>query len=515
MAAVSKSNHSKSNVLINDGALNEKCAVFGVYGPKKEASRVTYYGLWALQHRGQESSGIATSDGKKLYRHAAAGLVANVYRNEDLDHMPGNIAIGHNRYATSGGADELNNQPCLCVNDGKDFAFAHNGNLPDYSKLEAFLVSKNVPVKGLNDSRMMAEAISWYIAQGHVLEQAIIKAYPLFEGVFSSVALDRDKLIAFRDQCGIRPLSIGTLGDGYVIASETCAFDTVGATYLRDVEPGELVVIDKHGLTSHQVVPANPKMDIFEFVYFARPDSILKGQRVNTVRERFGMEMAKEFPVDADVVIPVPDSSIPAALGYAHESGIPFDMGLIKNRYINRTFIQPTAELRKRDIKMKLNPVIESIAGKRVVLVDDSIVRGTTMRQVVNMVREAGAKELHVLISCPPVRYPDFYGINTPDQADLVSSRLTVEETREYIGADSLHFLSHDGMVRATGLAASQFSMSCFDGIYPIPIGDRAKTVKRVKASTKDNLAMFSTDPYVDPHAEDSQTIEHLKTATS
>lgn len=466
-----------SNYQALDGGLTEKCAVFGVYGPSGEAARVTYYGLWALQHRGQESTGIATSDGKKLYRHAESGLVANAYREEDLDSLPGHIAIGHNRYATSGDSRELYNQPIL--NTGKTFAFAHNGNLPDTTKLAGFLHKNSVETKHLNDSHMMSEAIDRFMATGQNLEQAIQSAYPLFEGVFSAVAMDKDKLVAFRDHCGIRPLSIGKLGDGYVVASETCALDTVGAKLLRPVKPGELIVIDKSGLKSYQVVKGNQKLDIFEFVYFARPDSVLLGQRVNTVRQRFGAEIAKEFPVKADVVIPVPDSSIPAAIGFSRASGIPFDMGLVKNRYIHRTFIQPTAAMRRRDVKMKLNPVVESIAGKRVVLVDDSIVRGTTMRQVVQMIRDAGAKELHVVISSPPVRYPDFYGINTPDQADLISSRLSVDEVCEYIGADSLHFLSYEGLVRATGLPASKFSMSCFDGVYPIPIGKAAKTIRK------------------------------------
>jgi amidophosphoribosyltransferase len=324
----------------------------------------------------------------------------------------------------------------------------------------------------------MAEAIDHYIVKGQNLEQAIKSAYPLFEGAFSAVAMDKDKLVAFRDVCGIRPLSIGKLGKNFIVASETCALDTVGAKFLRDVLPGEMVVIDKSGLASHQIVKANPKLDIFEFVYFARPDSVLLGQRVNSVRQRFGAELAKEFSVDADVVIPVPDSAIPAAIGFSHASGIPFDMGLIKNRYIHRTFIQPTDEMRRREVKMKLNPVVELIAGKRIILVDDSIVRGTTMRQVVQMMRDAGAKEIHLLTTCPPIKYPDFYGINTPDQSDLISSRMDIEHIRRFLGADSLHLLTFEGMIRATKLPESRFSMSCFDGVYPIPIGKAAKTFK-------------------------------------
>jgi amidophosphoribosyltransferase len=459
----------------DDGQLREKCAVFGLFSPDDEAARITFYGLWALQHRGQEGSGIVTSDGTNLYRHAEAGLVANVYHDENIETLRGNIAIGHNRYATSGGAGDFFNQPFL--NHDQNFALAHNGNLPDYSDLLSFLKKRGISVGKHNDTRLMEAAIACYMADGDDLQTAIINAYPLFTGVFSAVAMDKDRLVAFRDECGIRPLSIGTLDGGYVVASETCAFDTIGAKYLRDVKPGELVVIDETGITSHQVVKANPKIDVFELVYFARPDSTINGQRVNKVRQKLGHEMAQEFSVDADVIIPVPDSSIPAALGYSQSSGIPFDMGLIKNRYIHRTFIQPTAELRKRHIKMKLNPIIESIVGKRVILVDDSIVRGTTMRQVVQILREAGAKEIHLMISSPPVLYPDFYGINTPDQDDLIAAKMNQSEICEYLGADSLHFLSIKGMVRATGLPQSQLSMSCFDGVYPIPIGDRKDDV--------------------------------------
>lgn len=466
----------------SDFQLQEKCAVFGLYGQSDDAARTAYYGLWALQHRGQESSGIVSSDGKKLYRHAATGLVAHVYRDEDIDKLEGHIAIGHNRYATSGGASDFYNQPF--INAQHTFALAHNGNLPDWTALGEFLEKRGFVVDDLSDSKMMSEAINCIMREDKItLEHAIIKAYPLFTGVFSVVAMDKDRLVAFRDECGVRPLSIGQLGDSYVVASETCAFDTIGATFLRDVEPGEVVVVDKNGLTSYQATKGNLKVDMFEFVYFARPDSVILGQRINEVRQNFGREMAKEFPIEADVIIPVPDSGIPTALGYSQATGIPFDMGLIKNRYIHRTFIQPTAELRKRSVKMKLNPVIESIKDKRVLLFDDSIVRGTTMKQVVQMLRDAGAKEIHLMISCPPVKYPDFYGINTPSQDELIASYMTNDEMREMLGSDSLNFLSLDGTVRATNLPASTFTMSCFDGIYPISIGNRDKDVKNLVSS--------------------------------
>lgn len=459
--------------------LNEKCGVFGVRGKNLEAARLTFYGLWALQHRGQESSGIVTSDGQQLHRHAAHGLVATVYREEDLEKLVGDLAIGHNRYSTSGGTGNEHNQPF--VNYEAGFALGHNGNLPSTEKLEKFLRERGVPAGKLNDTGMMSAAIACYIGDGLNLGEAIIKAYPLFTGAFSAVAMSKDTLIAFRDECGIRPLSIGKIDGGYVIASETCAFDTIGAEFVRDVKPGEMVVIDDDGLHSHQIIKANQKLDVFEFVYFARPDSMLLGQRVNQVRQNFGKIMAEEAKVDADVVVPVPDSSIPAAVGYAQASGIPFDQALIKNRYIHRTFIRPVQSVREQDVAMKLNPLKESFEGKRVVLVDDSIVRGTTLKQVVKMIRKAGAKEVHLMISSPPVRYPDFYGIDTPNQKDLIASHMSVAEICKHMNADSLHYLSYEGMLKATNIPADQFSTSCFNGVYPIPIGDRAKEIAKVK----------------------------------
>lgn len=476
-----------------DNNFTEKCAVFGVWGaPGQQAARTTFYGLWALQHRGQESSGIASSDGTNLHHHAAEGLVANVYREDDLKQLPGAIAIGHNRYSTSGGVNNRHNQPFIDYERG--FAFAHNGNLPDCSKLIEFLDKRDIDSSELSDSGMMSAVIGCYISDGLALEDAVKEAFPLFTGVFSAVAMTNDTLVAFRDECGIRPLSLGQLKDGsYIIASETCAFDTVGAELIRDIEPGELVRIDADGVHSQQVVKPNPKLDIFELVYFARPDSLLVGKRVNEVRKEFGRELAREHPVEADVVVPVPDSAIPAAQGFAEESGIPFDMGLNKNRYIHRTFIRPTAELREHDLKMKLNPVVESIKGKRVVLVDDSIVRGTTMRKVVGMLFEVGAREVHLMITSPPVRYPDFYGVNTPNQGDLMATRMTVEEMPKYLNATSVTFLSQEGMIRATGLPAERFSTSCFDGIYPIPLGNRAEAIKSLAHTTSSSRALSGT----------------------
>ena len=464
--------------------LNEKCGIFGIIGHKfgeqtgLEAARLTFYGLWALQHRGQESSGIVSSDGEHLHRHAAPGLVATVYREEDLERLPGRLAIGHNRYSTSGGTDECYDQPF--VDDKHRIALAHNGNLPDTTKLEAFLEDRGISLEKKNDSAMMVAAIGCYMDDGLDMVAAIIKAWPLFTGAFSIVAMGTDTLVAFRDECGIRPLSIGTIEGGYAVASETCAFDTVGAEFLRDVKPGELVAINDEGLTSQQIIKSNQKLDIFEMIYFARPDSQLLGQRVDIVRQNFGRVMAKEFPIEADVIVPVPESGIPAALGYSQASGIPFEMALIKNRYIHRTFIRPTTQLRDRDLKMKLNPIIELLKDKLVVLVDDSIVRGSTMRHLVSMVFEAGAREVHLIITCPPVRHPDFYGINTPKQTELLAAYMTVPEMRDYVAATSLHFLSFEGMIGATGLPESRFSTSHFSGVYPISIGKRAQEIVKL-----------------------------------
>jgi amidophosphoribosyltransferase len=460
--------------------LKEKCAVFGTYGANPEASRLAYYSLWTMQHRGQESSGIATSEGKTIHDFSDFGLVANVYREEDLTQLPGHIAIGHNRYSTSGGRDSIYNQPFL--NRGRSVAFAHNGNLPLTDKLEAFLAKKKVNIIGLNDSGLMTAVIDYHIKQGASLPEAIKLSYPLFQGVFSAVAMDKSCLVAFRDKCGIRPLSIGKLNGGYVVSSETCAFDTIGAKPLRDVLPGEMVVVNETGLHSYQLAKPDLKLDIFEFVYFARPDSVLLGKSVNKVREELGRELAKEYPAKGDIVVPVPDSSVPSALGYSKQSGIPLELGLVKNRYINRTFIRPTDALRRRDLMLKLNPVVQSLKGKNIILVDDSVVRGTTLKQVVAMLKDVGVRKIHLMISSPPVMYPDFYGINTPSQDDLIASKMNNAQICEYMGADSISYLSLDRMIKATGLPESNFCTSCFTGNYPIPIGKKVEGINYINS---------------------------------
>lgn len=457
--------------------LKEKCGIFGVYGKGFEAARLVHPGLWALQHRGQESSGIVSSDGKKFYLYKGMGLVSHIFGEEDLKKLKGYLAIGHNRYSTSGSSTESHAQPILeKVEDSKFLALAHNGNLPSTKKLEEFLESKKISKKNLNDSEMMAKAVA-YFSKDSDLEEAIKKAYPLFTGVFCLLIMNEKKIIAVRDGFGIRPLSLGKLNGGYIVSSETCALDIIGAKFLREVNPGEMVVIDDKGLKSIQLEKGRQKMDVFEYVYFARPDSIILGKSVDQVRQNLGIELAKENKIKADVVIPVPDSAIPAAIGFSRESGIPFQQGLIKNRYIHRTFISPEEHTRHKIVQLKLNPMRHVIEGKRVIIIDDSIVRGTTSKQIIKMVKDAGAKEIHLLISSPPVKFPDFYGIDTPHQKELVAAVKNIEQIKEFLGVTSISYLSYTGLIKAVGLPEDLLCTSCFTGNYPVDIGERKKEV--------------------------------------
>ncbi len=458
--------------------IKEKCGIFGVYGRGFEAARLVHPGLWALQHRGQESSGIASSDGKQIYIHKGMGLVAHVFDEVDLKKLKGHLAIGHNRYSTSGDSTDVHAQPILeNVEKNKKIVVAHNGNLPSTKKLQEFFKSKKVSINDSNDSEMIAKAIAFYVKQGLSLEEAIKKAYSLFTGVFCLLVMDNEKIVAVRDSYGIRPLVLGKLNGGFIVASETCALDIVGAKFIREVKPGEMVVISDKGLKSIQIEKGKPNLDIFEFVYFARPDSYLMGKSVDQVRQNLGAELAKEYKIKADIVIPVPDSAIPAAIGYSRQSGIPFEMGLIKNRYIHRTFISPEVHTRHRIVQLKLNPMKHILKGKRVIIIDDSIVRGTTSKQIMRMLREAGAKEVHLLISSPPVKFPDFYGINTPDQKELIAAVKNVKEIGKELGVDSMHYLSIAGMLKAVGLPENELCMSCFTGKYPVDIGEKANEV--------------------------------------
>lgn len=476
--------------------IREKCGVTAVYTKGEPAARIAYFALSALQHRGQESSGIVTSDDDQFFSHRGPGLVAQVYREKDLRKLTGEFAIGHNRYATSGGKHDSHIQPVLRSDD--ILALAHNGNLPSVEKLKHFLKSKNIYKAGSNDSEMMTDAIRYYIYHGKTITDAIKLSWPLFTGVFSCTLLTQNAIYAFRDRCGVRPLSLGKLKNGYIVASETCAFDMVGAKHARDVKPGELIKIDSKGIKSWQIEKPDPKLEVFEFIYFARPDSVLGGKLVNEIRRKMGDQLAIEHPKKVDLVVPVPDSAIPAALGYAYTLGIEFDHVLIKNRYIHRTFIQPTQELRERAVQMKLNPLPEHIRDKSIVLVDDSIVRGTTTKQIVKILRKAGAKEVHIRVSSPPVRFPDFYGIDTPDQSQLIASKHNLEDIQVHVQADSLAYLSYDGMIKAIGIDESKLCTACFTGNYPIDLMERASEVvfdypKSPSAESAQNLYTQTT----------------------
>ncbi|MEK7471323.1 MAG: amidophosphoribosyltransferase [Patescibacteria group bacterium] len=462
--------------------LKEKCGIVGIYGKDLPISRLAFFALFALQHRGQEASGITTNDGKKFRTHKGAGLVSQVYTEKTIKKLTGYIAIGHNRYSTSKGGALHHAQPV--VNKDASFALAHNGNLPSIKALENFLSSKKILKKDRNDSELIADAIDFYIKEGNSLPKSIEKAFPLFTGSFSLIMMSKDTLVAVRDTYGMRPLAIGKLNKGYVIASETCAIQTIGATFLREVKPGEMIIINKAGIKSIQLAPSNPKHDIFEYVYFARPDSSLNGKLIYEVRKNFGKALAHEFKKKVDIIVPVPDTAMPVALGYSQASGIPIEMALVKNRYVHRTFIEPDQKSRRNSVALKLIPLPQILKGKKIVVIDDSIVRGHTCKKLVKTFFKAGAKEVHLLISSPPIRYPDFYGMDTPNQNELIASYKTVEEVRKFMGATSLHYLSLEGLIKAIGLPKDKLSTSCFTGIYPIDLKERKSEV-RYDVSTK------------------------------
>ena len=455
--------------------LGEKCGVFGIYGKGLDVSRLTFFGLYALQHRGQESSGIASTDGKEIFCHKNTGLVSQVFNEEIIKNLPGHIAVGHNRYSTSSGGGIEHAHP-VEVSD-KSLVLVHNGNLPSVTLLVEFLEKKGIKLPNASDSVIITEAIYFLTKNGMEIENAIEEIFPLMTGSFSLLIMTKNKLIALRDQFGIRPLSIAKLNGGFVFASETCAFHPIGATFMRDVNPGEMVVVDEQGLKIKQIVKGTQKLDIFEFVYFSRPDSDLLGKSIYEVRKNFGIQLAKEYVIDADVVIPVPETAIPMAIGYSKTSGIPLETGLIKSRYIHRTFIEPEQHIREQGVKLKLAPLKGVIENKKVIVIDDSLVRGTTSRQIVKMLFETGAKEVHFVVSSPPVKYPDFYGIDLPKQDDLLAAKRSVEEMNKYLGSTSLSFLSYDGMIKATGLDESLFCTSCFSGKYPLDIRERESEI--------------------------------------
>ena len=440
------------------------CGVFGVRSAERDVARLAYFGLFALQHRGQESAGIAVSNRGRLTVLREMGLVAHVFDEEKLHALPGDVAIGHTRYSTTGSTHWQNAQPVVHHGSTRTVALGHNGNLTNSGELRLELAERGVSLGATSDTEVIAALLAHDDAP---LVEALARTMARLEGAYSVVALADGRLVACRDPHGIRPLALGRIGDDWVVASETCALDLVGARYERDVRPGELVVVDEEGLHAVQALPEGRQaLCIFEHVYFARPDSTLAGAEVHGVRVRMGERLAAEAPVDADLVLPIPDSGTPAAVGYARASGIPYSEGLIKNRYVGRTFIQPDDDLRRQGIKLKFNPLAE-IAGKRIVIVDDSIVRGNTMRQLVAMLHEAGAAEVHVRISSPPVVSPCFYGIDMGDDGQLPAAHHTVEELREQIGATSLHYLSLAGMQAATRLPEASVCRACFTRDYP------------------------------------------------
>ncbi len=447
----------------------EACGLFGIYAEGEDVARLTYFGLFALQHRGQESAGIAVSDGHTVRAYRDLGLVTRVFSEAIIESLKGHIAVGHTRYATTGSSTLRNAQPITCSTLQGNIAVAHNGNLVNAHHLRRELERKGEVFESTNDSEVIVRLIA-HAYQGDIVE-AIRAMMEQVQGAYSLAIVTPTQLIGVRDPYGVRPLCLGRLDDAWVLASEDCAFPPIGAHYVRDVEPGEIVVIDSDGLRSYQgAYPVREALCMFELIYFARPDSHLYRRLLYEVRRRMGIELAKEHPTEADLVIPVPDSGVPAAVGYSHESGIPYGEGLIKNRYAPRTFIQPDQRLREQSVRLKLTPLTEVIAGKRLVVVDDSIVRGTTTRQIVRLLFEAGAREVHMRITAPPIRHPCYYGIAMATQRELVAAHHTVEDVRRQIGATSLGYLSIEGLLRASGQPKERFCLACFNGDYPIPI---------------------------------------------
>jgi amidophosphoribosyltransferase len=471
----------------------EACGVFGVYAPGEEVARLTFYGLYALQHRGQESAGIATADGSQLHIRTGMGLVAQVFEEDDLGYLPGHIAIGHTRYSTTGSSVVCNAQPVHVRGPGGELALGHNGNLVNAEQLRTEMEAQGHEFTTSTDSEVIArmlvssplstavggtggeapdrKGLGNRSASPNGIEERLRDVMRRIQGAYTLVILTPTSLIAARDPLGNRPLCLGRLGEHWVVASETCALDHLGAAYEREVAPGEIVIVDRDGLRSLPgVEQVRDAFCIFEYTYFARPDSRIRDRRVYPIREAMGRELWHEHPVDADVVIGVPDSATAAAIGYARASGIPYAEGLMKNRYVGRTFIAPNQRLRDRRAALKYNPLREVLEGQRVIVVDDSIVRGTTTPHVMKLVRDAGAREIHVRVCVPPIRHPCYFGVDMATSQELIAAQKTVEEIRQHIGADSLAYLSVEGLLRATGMEGDSFCLACFTGDYPIPV---------------------------------------------
>ena len=448
--------------------MHESCGVFGVYAPGINVAQTTFFALFALQHRGQESAGIAVTDGNGIKIHTRMGLVSQAFTETDLALLKGYISIGHNRYSTTGSNRPMNAQPIIAKSDGLTIALAHNGNIINSKMLRDELQERGYHFHTSTDSEVIANLI--LASPGQNWQQKIEHAMHRLQGAYSLVILTENELIGVRDPFGVRPLCLGIIDSGWSIASESCALDHIGAQFIREIEPGEIVVIDSHGMKSFKNEDGQKALCIFEYIYFARPDSIIQGKLLYPTREAMGRILAEEYPVDADFAMGVPDSATAAGIGYSNASGIPYCEGLLKNRYVGRTFIEPDQRIRELGVQLKFNPLSRIIAGKKLVVVDDSIVRGTTTPHVVSLLKKAGAAEIHLRICAPPIRYPCFFGVDMASRWELIAARKTVPEIREYLGVDSLGYLSLDGLIRAVDLPRDIFCLACFTGEYPIPV---------------------------------------------
>jgi len=448
--------------------MHESCGVFGVYAPGINVAQTTFFALFALQHRGQESAGIAVTDGNGIKIHTRMGLVSQAFTETDLALLKGDISIGHNRYSTTGSSRPVNAQPIMAKSEGLTIALAHNGNIINSKLLRDELQERGYHFHTSIDSEVIANLI--LASPGQNWEQKIGHAMNRLQGAYSLVILTENKLIGVRDSFGVRPLCLGAIDSGWCIASESCALDHIGAKFIREIEPGEIVTIDSQGVKNFKKKNGKKALCIFEYIYFARPDSIIQGKLLYPTREAMGRILAEEYPVDADFVMGVPDSATAAGIGYSNASGIPYCEGLLKNRYVGRTFIEPEQRIRELGVQLKFNPLSRIIAGKRLVVVDDSIVRGTTTPHVVSLLKKAGAAEVHLRICAPPIRYPCFFGVDMATRWELIAARKTVPEIREHLGADSLGYLSLDGLIRAVDLPRDNFCLACFTGVYPIPV---------------------------------------------
>ncbi|MGY4858356.1 amidophosphoribosyltransferase [Cryobacterium sp. AP23] len=494
----------------------DACGVFGVWAPGEEVAKLSYFGLYALQHRGQESAGIATSDGSKILIYKDMGLVSQVFNEASLSTLLGHLAVGHTRYSTTGSSSWQNAQPTLGRTSGGTVALGHNGNLTNTAELLELVRERYPKVDGeLARGNTTDTAVITALLTGdldHTLEATAMEVLPRLRGAFCLVFMDETTLYAARDPQGVRPLVLGRLERGWVVASETAALDIVGASFVREVEPGELIAIDENGLRTQRFAEVKRAGCVFEYVYLARPDTTINGRGVHEARVEMGRQLAAEYPVEADLVIPTPESGTPAAIGYAQASGIPFGQGLVKNTYVGRTFIQPSETIRQRGIKLKLNPLKEVIKGKRLIVVDDSIVRGNTQRALVSMLREAGAAEVHVRISSPPITWPCFYGIDFASRAELIATGLGVDEVRQAIGADSLGYLSEDGMIASTEQPRESLCTACFTGVYPIKLPETQHLGKNLLE--RDFSTSDGCDPGPDAEFESVLTPEPTRSTT-